>query len=311
VCRITAEGLAALSSADRLPFWFNGETRGGGRLTGNADSPDRNYSLRYGAAAKSEIRSLLDSAVRPHLHDVRAMLRLPLPDLDISAGCNFAALHVLLNVLSGLSRLMGPGPKHTERHFREFTRRWYPWNLEPRGGYSSVRGTNALYGRFRNGFSHDLGLSLEELVTSRRPNRPRRVRLRFRVKQELIAVRKQPSLSSSQLLVLDDVETRPLWLGPTVINDTDGSVVVDVLAVYWGVRRLIFDHTQNQADVRSLQHMIEKTWARKKKAKLVDTIKRKESGELLFNDRPVSPAELTRRLRARQSPRRGMAPPDS
>ena len=59
------------------------------------------------------------------------MLRLHLPDAGITAGCTFSAVHVLLNVLSGLSRLMGASPKRSDSAFRTFVARWYPWRLEP------------------------------------------------------------------------------------------------------------------------------------------------------------------------------------
>ena len=80
---------------------------------------DDGYTLRYGPAATAAIQSSLHLAVRPHLQDVRAMLRLPLPDVGLTAGCNFAAVHALLNVLSGLSRLMGSSPKRSDEAFPE------------------------------------------------------------------------------------------------------------------------------------------------------------------------------------------------
>lgn len=47
---------------------------------------DEGYTLRYGPAATAAVKSSLHLAVRPHLQDVRAMLRLPLPDAGITAG---------------------------------------------------------------------------------------------------------------------------------------------------------------------------------------------------------------------------------
>jgi hypothetical protein len=215
---------------------------------------DIGYSLSFGAAATAEVRALLDGAVRPHLQDVRAMLRLPLPEIGITAGCNFAAVHVLLNLLSGLSRLMGPGPGRSGDHFVDFVRRRYPWHLEPNTGLSRRRGPEALYGRFRNGFSHDLGLSLSTVITRvEAPNRPRRIRQHFKVRPPRIAVSKRPSLSGVMLQELDRVAVRPDWLPPTVMEDEHHASVVDAVALYWGVRRLIFDHTDTALGVRSLK----------------------------------------------------------
>lgn len=71
-------------------------------MNSTGPTTDEGYTLRYGPSATAAIKSSLHLSVRPHLQDVRAMLRLPLPDSGITAGCNFAAVHVLLNVLSGL-----------------------------------------------------------------------------------------------------------------------------------------------------------------------------------------------------------------
>jgi hypothetical protein len=139
---------------------------------------DEGYGLRYGAAATAAVKSSLHLAVRPHLQDVRAMLRLPLPETGITAGCNFAAVHVLLNVLSGLSRLLGPSPTRSDAAFRKFVARWYPWRREPRrSSFRQKRGTEALYDSFRTGFSHDLGLLLESGPVDHRG----RIRAKFRI----------------------------------------------------------------------------------------------------------------------------------
>jgi hypothetical protein len=234
-------------------------------------STDANYQLAFGAAATAVVKSLLSASVKPHLHDVRAMLRLPLEAEGITAGCNFAAVHVLLNLLSGLSRLMGPGPAQSGTHFKVFVRKRYPWSME-QGGLSPYRATEALYNQFRNGFAHDLGLALEKVMTSR-PNKKQRVRLRFQLRDPRIAVSKAPSLSPDQLVALDDVKSRPFWLRPTVRTDTGQDVVLDAVALYWGVRRLIFDHTNDRESMRSLVHMIDRTMSRRRRAGLIQMIR--------------------------------------
>ena len=158
---------------------------------------DEGYTLRYGPAATAAVKSSLHLAVRPHLQDVRAMLRLPLSEAGITAGCNFATVHVLLNVLSGLSRLMGPSPTRSDAAFRMFVARWYPWRLEPHGSsFRQERGTKALYDSFRTGFSHDLGLLLDAGPVDHHG----RIRTRFRIAGRQLGVTKQPSLSASVLV---------------------------------------------------------------------------------------------------------------
>jgi hypothetical protein len=230
---------------------------------------DEGYTLRYGAAATAVVKSSLHLAVRPHLQDVRAMLRLPLPEVGITAGCNFAAVHVLLNVLSGLSRLLGPGPTRSDAAFRKFVARWYPWQMEPRrSSFRQKRGTEALNDLFRTGFSHDLGLLLESGPVDHRG----RIRPKFRIAGRRLGVTKQPSLSPALLVELDGVTLRPNWLGPTIVADGKVGMLVAAVALYWGVRRLVFDHTSNRRAVSSLHKMIEDSWKRRKAAGLIVTI---------------------------------------
>jgi hypothetical protein len=277
-----------------VPSWIT--RRPASTMNASHEATDEGYTLRYGPAATAAVKSSLHLAVRPHLQDVRAMLRLPLPDVGITAGCNFAAVHVLLNVLSGLSRLMGSSPKRSDEAFRVFAAHWYPWRLEPRRStFRQKRGTQALYDSFRTGFAHDLGLLLEADPIDRRG----RVRSKFRISGRQLGVTKRPSLSTAVLNELDDVMVRPDWLGPTVIADGKVGLLVDAVALYWGVRRLLFDHTSDQRAVSSLHRMIEDSWKRRKAAGLVDTIEARESGELLFNGKPMSLAALKRRIRPR------------
>jgi hypothetical protein len=73
-------------------------------------------------------------------------------------------------------------------------------------------------------------------------------------------------------------------------------MLVDAVALYWGVRRLVFDHTSNSRSVSSLDKMIEDSWKRRKAAGLIVTIEGRESGELLVNGKPTTVASLKRRL---------------
>jgi len=158
------------------------------------------------------------------------------------------------------------------------------------------RGTEALYDSFRTGFSHDLGLLLESGPVDHRG----RIRAKFRMAGRHLGVTKQPSLSPALLVELDDVTVRPNWLGPTVVADGKVGLLVDAVALYWGVRRLVFDHTSKTRAVSSLDKMIEDSWKRRKAAGLIVTIEGRESGELLVNGKPTSVAALRRRLGSRR-----------
>ena len=232
-----------------------------------ARDSDERYFLRCGPAATAAVKSSLHLAVRPHLHDVRAMLRLPLPALGITAGCNFASVHVLLNVISGLSRLLGPSETNSRKAFTTFVRRWYPWREEPRGArYRQTRGTATLYEGFRTGFAHDLGLLLEGTATPK----PNIQRFRFRVHGDNLGVSKEPTLSPARLRELDEVTRRPPWLGPTIDPGPSGPLI-DAVALYWGVRRAVFDYTSSPRATRSFDRMIQDTWDRRKAAGRITT----------------------------------------
>ena len=238
---------------------------GGPKPSSAAD--DRGYSLQLGAPAAADVKSLFHFAVRPHLQDVRKMLRLPLPEAGITAGCNFAAVHVLLNVLSGLSRLLVPGPANSGKAFKAFVERFYPWRLEPpRSRYRRRRGTAALYDSFRTGFSHDLGLLLETT-----PVDGGDVRGRIRTEGRQLGVVKQPSLSPAALVELDGVRLRPEWVGPTVVADGRHGLLIDAVALYWGIRRVVFDFTSQRKRVLERRHMLDSTWEQKNAAGQVVT----------------------------------------
>lgn len=224
---------------------------------------DSGYVLAYGPAATAAVRAALHSSVRPHLHDVRAMLRLPLPELGITAGCNFAAAQVLLNVVAGLSRLLSPSPTNSGDAFREFIKLRYPWAEEPPDGLREGDGADALYDSFRNAFSHDLGLQLESV-----PIGPKRIRGQFRIGGEQLSVTKHP-VSAVELDALDNVHVRPPSIGATVTRQ-GREAIVSVIPFYWGIRRLIYDHTSTPALVASLDGMIADTWKRLDDAGLVE-----------------------------------------
>lgn len=194
---------------------------------------DVQYQLPFGPHASALVRGTLTPIVRPHLHDARAMLRLPLPDLGITVGCNFACAHVLLNVISGLSRLLGVDQHKSDAAFIHLVTDRYPWNHEPPGTtLQGAVGADVLYGKFRTGFAHDLGL-LVEPTPQRRPDQ---MRHRLRLGGLRIGIIKRPTLAAAELAELDDVSQRPSWLGSTLSSPGPDERSVDVVALYCAVR---------------------------------------------------------------------------
>ena len=95
------------------------------------------------------------------VRDVRAMLRLPLPELGMEHGCNFAVTDRLCSLISGISvtifmpsNLVGGERIGSGETYRQLIENFYPWALtEDR--QETVR---VLYDIIRNPFAHSLGV---------------------------------------------------------------------------------------------------------------------------------------------------------
>jgi hypothetical protein len=95
-----------------------------------------------------------------YFSDVHAMLRLPLPQQEIIAGCNFAIAQVLAAVISGISVTLHQESGQSGTRFKKLLEDYYPWKLEPRNTVAPEEGAKALYSLVRNPLTHDLGLDL-------------------------------------------------------------------------------------------------------------------------------------------------------
>src|SRR3954454_22554826 len=80
------------------------------------------------------LRRLLRIQVDMQFHDLRSLLQLPRPDLDLDGGCNLTATSLCCNIVAGASVLFyDASPAALEargdrsRRFRELMRDYYPW----------------------------------------------------------------------------------------------------------------------------------------------------------------------------------------
>ena len=155
-----------------------------------------------------------------HLQDVHAMFRLPLPEVHITAGCNFAISAVLLSVISGLSVTLYKKKKGNEsgQLFKELAERFYPWDTEPSGALTDQAGAECLYRRFRNPLVHSLGSDSDVSIARRSGGRS---------EDELEQVEKSTRRPTS----LQAVATLKLNPG--------GQEMLNVDCFYWGVRELV------------------------------------------------------------------------
>jgi len=113
------------------------------------------------AATPRAVRTFISQVMDVYLADIHAMLRLPRPEVNITEGCNFSIVAVLMNVISGVSVVLYEPPanrKATGRKFMETTNGFYPWDTEPVGAINNAdEGTEILYGSFRNPMAHAFG----------------------------------------------------------------------------------------------------------------------------------------------------------
>jgi hypothetical protein len=166
--------------------------------------------------------------IDPQLAEVREMLRLPMPEVGLESGQNFAAAASLVNLIAGASvwfydaSMAGLSGRDSGRRFRDTLAAYWPW--DDGEIVSRAEGTRLLYDCVRNPLAHAFGMSrLDELGSP-------------------IAYLKDP-LTAERVAVLDSAVTRPQGLGPTIRPASAGAparaYVVAVPAMYWGVQRLL------------------------------------------------------------------------
>ena len=93
--------------------------------------------------------------------DVRAMLRLPLPEPGLEHGCNFAVTDRLCSLISGISvtifmpsNLVGGERIGSGETYRQLIENFYPWALTE----DRREAVEVLYNIIRNPFAHSLGV---------------------------------------------------------------------------------------------------------------------------------------------------------
>ena len=106
------------------------------------------------------VSAFVENHLSMQFGDIRSMLRLPLPELGITHGCNFAATANLCNLTSGISvTIFKPSSLAGNRiypgkAFKQLLKNFYPW--EP--GDNRTDGAKTLYDLFRNPLAHALGV---------------------------------------------------------------------------------------------------------------------------------------------------------
>jgi len=198
-------------------------------------------------AIDSKTPSVVERFVRQNLdmqfNDVHCMLRLPLPEIDLVAGCNFAAANSLLALVSGISSLLTNNLDTTGKSklvFKKILSDYYPWDVQPPLGSTKEKSIDHLYDYFRSPLAHSLGI---------------------KVRGNFLVVVAKNSLTETEIENLELSQSSP---GPAIVytpiilnNEQIEQITLNVANFYWGVRemmrRLTIDTNQMQKTERNMQ----------------------------------------------------------
>ena len=181
--------------------------------------------------------------IRSHVdiqfHEVHVMLRLPLPQYGLDAGCHCACATWLLTLIHRISTVLYKQTGDPGERFQACLVHYYPWQYEPAApqGVRAEEGAHLLYDLFRHPFTPVLDVSAQrsgsgQETVSRAPrrNHPRALHIA------------KESLSEEQ------IESLELWhicpdYAYTTIEKSLGSTALRVVGLYWGVRHMVYQLT--------------------------------------------------------------------
>jgi hypothetical protein len=161
-----------------------------------------------------------------YFRDVHCLLRLPIPNYRLTAGCNFTIAQVLMSVIGGLSTTLYGHGGESGRRFKRLLIDFYPWDLEPLLTVTPTQGAEVIYSVFRNPLAHNLGLDIEKKART----------LEVKVKR-LATKGGTRGLTEKAVELLERTDGR-ITMSPTVTLRS-GATVLLVEALYWGTRVMI------------------------------------------------------------------------
>jgi hypothetical protein len=170
------------------------------------------------------------------------MFRLPMPQQDIEAGCNFAAANTLLSLVRGCSVTLyqqGSQPRQSGQFFKGALRAFYPWDSEPPEGASKDRAIELLYHRFRNPLAHAFGIQ-------------------ERKQKGLVLGIGKGTSQEADIEALEMLTSRPVGL-PTIAI-VPGSTTLIVEGLYWGVREMVRRLTTDENRMKAADAYLRKVF---------------------------------------------------
>jgi hypothetical protein len=174
--------------------------------------------------------------------DVHAMLRLPLAEDGLEAGCNFACVSSLCSLIAGASTIFYSQSGSNAERFKGVLNDYYPWRLQPKGGATQAESVAAIYADYRN--PHAWAVSTKEV--GKHPNK----RIIMDGNAKVLGVVKQ-ALTEEAVAALEVSTGRaPSWLTPVVVRNAAGGFDLYPHSLYWGTRRMVEKLTRDRARMR-------------------------------------------------------------
>lgn len=195
-------------------------------------------------ATKPRVRGLIQRVEDHYLRDVHAMLRLPVPGSEITAGCNFAIAQVLLAIVSGVSVTLYEHSGGKGGRFKQLLVDYYPWSEEPVPVHDREETAAMIYSLVRNPLTHDLGVDLET------KHRTRSVTVKRLTTDHETCGHTEAGVEALE------IDARPVSLSPTMTVEAD-RVVLLVEAFYWGIRRMLQKLSADSARVATAEQFLE------------------------------------------------------
>jgi hypothetical protein len=176
-----------------------------------------------------QARTLIQHVEALSFNDIHSMLRLPLADYGITAGCNFAITHVLMSVIGGVSTTLYKQSGEVGTRFKGVLVDFFPWDLEPAGNLGRNDAAEAIYDVFRNPLTHDLGLDVKQ--------KSKGIKVLVKRLKTRSHSGRDRGLTETYIEFLERAQTRPK-MSATVTATAQKKILI-VEGLYWGIRRMI------------------------------------------------------------------------
>ena len=193
------------------------------------------------------VHEFIVSRVDVLVADVKAMMRLPLPEVGIEGRCAFAAATTLCSIIGGVSMVLykpGVSGRSPAWRFLGLLKEFYPWQGERYSSWQYAvqdRETRAkvLYELVRNPVAHSFGVL---------GNNPLRVDIA------------KERLSEQQIDGLEKSDVLPYFRAPAVTahhltapGESHPGYVITVGGLYWGVFHLLWNLAKNESQMREAE----------------------------------------------------------